>query len=387
MRNRALTWSRMASASVVAAVVACGARSGLGVDLAGDISPDLPATPPPSGAPGTSAPSRGDASVPTGHDAAADAPADHDAAVLPVTCLASSHQTHGVPTDLFFMVDKSGSMNTIDPGSTTSRWQSVLFAMNDFLSSPDSAGLGAGIAFFPISEEGGAPDCNATDYAVPVVPVEPLPLPVTPIGAAILTQVLARGTPTTPALQGAYRYTQTLQVAEPNRDVAVLVVTDGNPTQCGSTIANASTAASVGAASVPPIRTYVLGIGPNLANLNAIAQAGGTGHAYLVESGGAASLTTALNAIRADSIACDYVLPPLDGAMVDGADVSVQARAGLDAVEAPVLQVAGAASCGPLGGWFFDNPASPTRITLCAATCDPLQNTSGSALDILVDCH
>ena len=163
-----------------------------------------------------------------------------------------------------------------------------------------------------------------------------------------------------------------------------LVVTDGNPTQCGSDIANASSAASAGAAGVPPVRTYVLGIGPNLANLNAIAQAGGTGHAYLVESGGAASLTSALNAIRADSITCDYVLPPLGGATIDGADVSVHARVGLDAASAPVGQVAGAAACSPVGGWFFDDPARPTRITLCPTTCAPLQSTSGSALDVLV---
>ena len=384
MRSRALTWSRVVSALVVAALVACGARSGLGVDLSADIGANLPGTPP---APGTPVLPIGDSSVTTAGDAALDAPADHDAAPPPVTCLASSHQTHGVPTDLFFMVDKSGSMDTIDPGSTTTRWVSVSLAMGDFLSSPDSSGLGAGIAFFPISEEGGAPDCNAADYAVPVVPVQLVPQPNIAIGAEILTQVLARGTPTTPALQGAYSYTQTLQLAEPDRDVAVLLVTDGNPTQCGSTIANASTAASVGAASVPSIRTYVLGIGPNLTNLNAIAQAGGTGHAYLVESGGASSLTDALNAIRADSITCDYVLPPLNGATVNGADVSVQARVGLGAVSAPVLEVAGAASCGSPGGWYFDNAAAPTRITLCGATCSPLQNTSGSSLDILVDCH
>lgn len=380
---------------LVAAVVvaACGARSGLPFDVSTETGENNPA---PGHGPGGA---RGgtptaDAATTSPTDAAADraldAAADHVAdAAVPFECLASSHQTHGVPTDLFFMVDRSGSMNTIDPGSTTSRWVSVLSAMGTFLSSPDSAGLGAGVAFFPITNPDGTPDCTAADYAVPRVPIGVLPSPalLSTLSISILTQVLGRGTPTTSALQGAYVYTQAVQLAEPNRDVAVLLVTDGNPSQCGATLATASSAASVGAAGSPPIRTYVLGVGPNLTNLNAIAQAGGTGHAYLVESGGASSLTTALNAIRADSISCDYVLPPLDGGVLDGGAVSVRARVGLAGASTAMNEVDSAASCGAASGWYFDNPARPARITLCPATCDSLLQTSGSSLDILVDCN
>ncbi len=369
--------------AVAAVIAACGARSGLDVSITSDTSPNTPVSGHGTTGPGAKPPGPDGAGVPL-----ADAGADHASdAALPLQCLASSHQTHGVPTDLFFMVDKSGSMATVDPGSDASRWVSVGRAMADFLGSDASAGLGAGIAFFPIAAAGGAPDCNPVDYATPVVPMAPLPGPVRAISTAILTQALGRGTPTTPALQGAYAYTQGLQTAEPDRNVAVLLSTDGNPIQCGSDIATASAMASVGAAGTPPVRTYVLGIGPNLTNLNAIAQAGGTGHAYLVESGGADALTDALNAIRSDSIACEYVFPPLNGVIVDGAEVSVHARVGLDGTSAALGQVANVLSCAVAGGWYFDSALRPASITLCPASCDPLLVTSGSALDILIDCH
>jgi hypothetical protein len=298
-----------------------------------------------------------------------------------------------VPTDLFFMVDKSGSMNTIDPGSTVSRWTAVSLAMNQFLTSPSSAGLGAGIAFFPIAVADAGPggragtDCTAADYATPVVAIGLLPGAATPISAAIAAQTLSPGTPTTPALEGAYAYAGALQRLVSGRTVAVLMVTDGNPAQCGSTIANASAAASAGAAGSPPIRTYVLGIGPNLANLNAIAQAGGTGHAYLVESGGTEALTAALNDIRADTISCQYVLPTLDAGELDAGGVLIETRVGLYGSETAVSQVPDATACGASGGWFFDDPLKPKTITLCPATCSPLVQTPGSSLDINVDCR
>jgi hypothetical protein len=372
-----------------AILAACGARTALPVD--GNEAP-----------PFTSSSSGGTSGAPPPEDAGARGRDDGgprppvtdgapDMAVLP-SCLASSHQTHGVPTDLYFMVDKSLSMNTIDPGTTASRWVLVSMAMNAFLNSPDSVGLGAGIAFFPIPLDGGAggrpaADCTPSDYAMPVQPMALLPAVALPISAAIAAQTLSTGTPTTPALEGAYAYAQALQRGSPDRTVAVVMVTDGNPLQCGSTIANASAAAAVGAAASPPIRTYVLGIGPSLANLNAIAAAGGTGHAYLVQSGGGDALTAALNAIRADTISCEYALPPLDGGPFDAGGVNVQDRVGLGGTVTMLSQVSGAAACGPGGGWFFDDGAQPKWIILCPTSCNPLLQTVGSTLDIVVDCN
>src|SRR5512147_1048627 len=98
---------------------------------------------------------------------------------LDSSCILRTHQTHGLSTDLYFLLDKSSSMQAIDADSTT-RWQAVSAAMGEFLSSSDSAGLGAGIAFFPVSASGNSrttPEvsCETRDYETPVVPMGTLP--------------------------------------------------------------------------------------------------------------------------------------------------------------------------------------------------------------------
>jgi hypothetical protein len=52
-----------------------------------------------------------------------------------------------------------------------------------------------------------------------------------------------------------------------------------------------------------------------------------------------------------------------------------------------ISKVDDASQCGATqGGWYFDNNASPTKITLCPATCDPMLKTTGSGLDVLIGC-
>jgi hypothetical protein len=167
-------------------------------------------------------------------------------------------------------------------------------------------------------------------------------------------------------------------------------VTDGQPNQCGSTIASRGRGRQQLCDSASPVRTYVLGIGPSVASLNMLAR-GGTAPAHLIESGGEAELVAAFSAIRDNSITCDYQLPMRPGEMLDYALVNIQVRIGINGALMPVGNVNNAAGCGPAGGWFYDQPVPPgnpppTKITLCPATCDPLVQTAGSHLDMLVGC-
>jgi hypothetical protein len=308
-------------------------------------------------------------------------------------CFTSSQLVGEIPIDLYFMMDKSSSMNMFDQGQTVSRWTAVSRAMRAFLNSPKSVGLGAGIAFFPRVEPSGNPLCGAADYAFPVVPIGSIPGVVSSISTAISAQTLASGTPTTPALQGAHIYARTQ--ARSGRLAAVVIVTDGQPRQCGS-IESTAAVATQASGGHPSIKTYVLGVGPSLLALNAIASAGGTGRAYLVESGGEAALTAALDAIRTSAQSCAFVIPEDGRTTAERIPAKVATRVGMNGAPDPVGQVSGIDACGNGGGWYYERPpvtgdgtsdTAPTRVTLCPASCEGLVKSSGSHLDVVVGCQ
>jgi hypothetical protein len=319
---------------------------------------------------------------------------DPDAAAE-ARCFTASQLVGEVPIDLYFMMDKSSSMSMFDHGQTVSRYTAVSRAMKTFINSPKSLGLGAGIAFFPRADSFGDALCSAGDYAFPVVPVGIIPDVVTAISTGISAQVLAAGTPTTPALQGAHIYARTR--AQSGRMAAVVIVTDGQPRQCSSTIESTAAVATQASGGTPSIKTYVLGVGPSLSALNAIADAGGTGHAYLVESGGDAELTAALDAIRTSALSCAYVIPERGRTTAEMGPAKVTTRTGRDGEPVMIGQVPSADACGNSAGWYYERPpivsggppedTAPTRVSLCPASCDSLVKASGSHLDVVLGCE
>jgi hypothetical protein len=348
--------------SAVALLAACGSRSPLSIDPRGEVTAVIDA--------------------------------GEEALVLPF-CLTDSRLIGEIPIDLYFMMDRSLSMTTIDPGSTVSRWTAVSSAMNLLLKSPLSQGLGAGIDFFPRPSASGQPLCTAADYYFPVVPIGPINPgggAAADIATAIATEMpMYMGTPTTPALDGAHKYARSEQSAHGDRIAAVVLVTDGVPRQCGSTVALTAALATEALAGTPPIKTYVLGVGPNLSNLDAIASAGGTSEAYLVESGGESALTAALETIRTSALTCEYVIPENTGQSPNLVSASVWTRTGADGGRVAVPQVAGAQACGDGPGWFYDHPIAagqpaPSKITLCPASCDPVVHVGSSHLDVALGC-
>jgi hypothetical protein len=402
--------NRLLAAMVIGAMpTACGSRTPLGYipfgdgidEVDPDASRDPDASPDPDGA------TRTDASADRSLDGSSDGPRDgadvrdaldaadrRDNADFPdvpdaLPCFAESREGKGIPIDFYFVVDKSTSMNT-NAGVQT-RWSAMINALNTFVRSPASVGLGAGVGFFPRAT-GNTTLCNVNDYLRPDVPIGILPGIAPQIAAALSAQTLLRNTPTRPALEGALTYARGEKMARATRDVAVVFVTDGQPTGCSnnSVTATATVARNFYMGS-PPVRTYVLGIGPSVSDLNALAQAGGTAPARLIESGGEAELVAAFNAIRDNSITCDYEIPMRPGEPLDYSLVNLQIRVGINGSLVQVGKVVNAAACGAGGGWYYDQPVPPanpppTKITLCPATCNPLVQTAGSHLDVLVGC-
>ena len=315
-------------------------------------------------------------------------------------CVAEPRAGEQVPLDLFFMVDKSGSMGCPVPTQgmcesgpmpppPVTRWSSIKDALGQFLNAPQSAGLGVGMGFFP-QLNGNNVRCTPQDYATPAAPIAALPGSAAMIQTAINAQMPNGNTPTTPALSGAVQYVTSYAQTHPGRTVAIVFASDGLPTSCmnnNNSIEGAGMVAEAAFTGTPPIRTYVLGVGPSLQNLNLIASKGGTGAAHLVESGGSGELLTALNEIRKNALTCDYTIPIVPGKPLDFKLVNIRVRVGAPpASEQLIERVNDRSQCGTTGGWYFDNNDAPTRITLCTTTCDPLLKTTGSSLTVLIGC-
>jgi len=229
-----------------------------------------------------------------------------------------SHQ--GAPgstiTDFYLLVDRSTSMNCplglagemcglpggpdppIDP-TPPDRWTNVVDAIDGFLSTQTNATTSLGLGFFPPEVTGATGPCETATYTDALVPIEALPGVAPAIESALRMQVPAGGTPTVPALQGSLEYARRRMIANPARDVSVVLMTDGIPNFCASDVPGTVIAARSGVAGTPPVRTFVVGIGPALEALNEVAMAGGTRVAHLVDTRGdwVAELTAVLDSI------------------------------------------------------------------------------------------
>jgi len=290
-------------------------------------------------------------------------------------------------TNIYFMYDQSGSMSS-DAGGVT-RWELLKNGVRDFLNAPANAGLGVGIQYF--GRAICAEDCNVVTYAQPEVPIGTLPGIAQSVMSSLDRHAPSTETPTDAALTGAIQYAQSYKTANPSQHVVVLLVTDGIPEAPCSGMASCSAnpptlqatvqAAAQGLSGSPPISTFVLGVGPNLDPLNQIAAAGGTSRAFLVST--APEVLQALGQIRSTSVACAFPLPPAPG--LDPRRVNVQYTPTGSAKEM-LFYVGDASRCDAArGGWHFDNPAAPSGILLCPATCDRVR-ASGGRLEILIGC-
>jgi hypothetical protein len=335
-------------------------------------------------------------------------------------CVGVTTEAKKLPLDMYVIVDQSGSM--LEQAGPKTRWQHVVDALTGFVSqSPATDGIGLALQYFPLTLVGdpcvacsdmaccqacganstscingvctcsstSAVSCNAGDYAAPEVPMTTLPAAAPLIVGSLAQHTPSGGTPTKPALAGALAYMQPWAAAHPLAKSVVVLATDGVPSGCvGNDIAAVAGLAGSAANANPPVLTFVVGVGSETQALDAVAQAGGTGSAFVVDVGGDVTqdFVDAMNAIREAVVACEYLIPePADGSMVDFdlVNVSLTPSAG-----APITvpQVGGEAACGAAGGWYYDAPVAPTKLLLCPATCDALEADAGAKLDVVLGC-
>jgi hypothetical protein len=248
----------------------------------------------------------------------------------------------------------------------------------------------AGIGFFGRSgARDDAIDCDAGAYADPTVEIGNLADVGSQLAAAIDATPPGGLTPTLPALQGALQHARQWATAHPGRATSVVLVTDGFPTQCQTPVSISDIAAVASSArnTAPYVRTFVIGLAAGF-NLDSIALAGGTSHAYLVDEGDVSgSFAHTLSNISDSRIVCDYDIPPTPSSnlALDYDRVQLLYSPASGSTE-QVPRLASSDACGrnPNGGWYYDDPNSPTRISVCPCTC---ARFAAGRVDLRVGCE
>lgn len=310
-------------------------------------------------------------------------------------CVTSTANAALAPANLVVMYDKSGSMgDTAEGFDPTLKWIPVNAAMKDFFADPGSAGLSASLQFFP--QGGDLASVCGYDYATPKVALTAIGTSPNPLSTTLDATMPNGGTPTYPAIQGAIKYAQQVATTQPQGKTVVVLVTDGEPgfgingqftEGCtDNDIPHVAAAAQAALKGTPSIPTYVIGVGPNLTNLNAIATAGGT-QAVMVSVSDPAQTRTqfqqALDTIRSQTLSCDFALPtPPNGQTLDPNAVNVVFIDGSG--KQTTLTYDGACTNGL--GWHYDNLAAPTKVELCPATCQTIQADHKGEITLAFGC-
>jgi hypothetical protein len=83
--------------------------------------------------------------------------------------------------------------------------------------------------------------------------------------------------------------------------------------------------------------------------------------------------------------ALDYARTIPTTTTIDPNLVNVQIAVG-GGMTVNVGRVMSMAECAASGGWFYDNPTTPTQIILCDQSCNPLKMAAGSRVQVLYGC-
>jgi hypothetical protein len=236
--------------------------------------------------------------------------------------------------------------------------------------------------------------CDAADYATPDVPISS--------GAdrgALVASLRARQpnglTPTGPALQGALDQARAWADQNPGRQVVTVLATDGFPTECDPVdVPEIAELASEAASSPEGVKTFVIGVFSDIdlgqdgqARLNALARAGGTGEAFVVNTtraNVADEFLNALNVIRTTAVGCEFRLDA--DAALDLERVNLKVTSG--GAERQLFNVANAAACGAGNeGWYYvrDTNGDPLQINVCPGVCADFM-TGSVRVDLEIGC-
>ena len=97
-----------------------------------------------------------------------------------------------------------------------------------------------------------------------------------------------------------------------------------------------------------------------------------------------AQFTQQLKNIQKSSLGCEYLMPKLDGGLINPAAVDLKYTPG-GGVQQSLPRVNDSTLC--VGdGWYYDDNANPTKLLLCPDTCTKVKADSAGKVDIDLGC-
>ncbi len=221
--------------------------------------------------------------------------------------------------------------------------------------------------------------CELDFYSTPAVGIGTGLAHSTQIIASLRERIPNGLTPTGPALGGALEHARLWAEQNPARQVVTVLATDGLPTECAPLeIPDISALARNALGGAQPVRTFVIGVfgqsdlgNDGQANLDALARAGGTESAIIINTAGnvADDFLTALNRIRDTAVSCEFRLD--NGASLDFDQVNLR-MTDVGGVESELFNVGDPSACGTEAlGWYYvrDPLGVPLQINVCPETC------------------
>jgi len=298
------------------------------------------------------------------------------------SCAQTGSAAQPVELDIIILLDRSGSM--YGPN-----WNGATSALKQFVQDPASDGIRVGMVYFPIDTPPDGIICNALHYQNLTVPLGPLPQNAMNLVQSIDSQLPNGGsTPMYGALEGTLWAATQEQIAQPNHKVVVVFASDGDPNSCSGQQNSIPVIANLiqSTFETSAIETYVVAIaGASIVNLDQLAVAGGTGQAYDV-TGNIGQFSQKMSEIRATALACEYIIPPPPANEPFELDKVVVKYVGSGGSQTEIPHADGEIDCGPLPGWYFDDPVKPQKIKLCPASCELAHFDKQGRIDVFFGC-
>ena len=316
-------------------------------------------------------------------------------------CVPTMHDAPDMGLDLYFVVDHSHDLGRFE-------WNLLFLALTDVFRLEEFRGIGVGFAIYPkmpprtecVDNCAMPPSCNCLyrcecRRAAPDVDVQGLcqcfdwptsceeedygaTLGISPLSDLVHFPALAdlgepAGNPAiAPALRGSLAYRNEWEATHPRRKVTqVLLLASTRSDECGGDRIS-DLERLLGGTDKP--KTYVVAIDaePNNFDYDRLAVAGRTTMATRISSRITSPtppnpLIDLVKKIRMSDGRCEYLIEGLGP--VDYDKVNLTAASG----GAPFFRIRGPEECERHPhGWYYDNPATPTRIIACEGACKTL---------------